>query len=111
MTLVTSDLKDENGCMYLSNANATIVLIETDTEIVLITGVARHMKSPKGQYLGEISMASVGGIVNTVDSKSDSAMLKRNRLVTVRMSFLLIITVQTNALPEKNKDDTVPLVY
>lgn len=35
--------------MYLSNANATIVLIETDTEIVLITGVARHMKSPKGQ--------------------------------------------------------------
>lgn len=50
MTLVTSDLKDKNGCMYLSNANATIVLIETDTEIVLITGVAWHMKSPKGQY-------------------------------------------------------------
>lgn len=56
-------------------------------------------------------MASIGGIVNTVDSKSDSAMLKRNRLVTVRMSFLLIITMQTNALPETNKDNTVPLVY
>ena len=73
--------------------------MDTDTEIVVITGGARHMKSPRGQEIGEISLASADGTKNTVDSKSDRAMLKSNKFVTLRMSFLLMMTIQTNALP------------
>ena len=47
-------------------------------------------------------MASSDGIANTVDRMSDRAMLRRKRLVTVRMSLFLMITMQTSALPEKN---------
>ena len=61
------------------------------------------MKSPRGQEIGEISWAIAQGTKNTVDSKSDRAMLKSNRFVTPRMSFLLMMTIQTSALPKMRK--------
>lgn len=57
------------------------------------------MKPPRGQYLGEISNASSVGIETIVDNMSEIAILKRNRFVTVRMSFLLKTTIQTRAFP------------
>ena len=86
--------------MYLSIAKMTIEKMDTDSEMVEITFVTRHMNSPRDQYCGEIAKARIPGTQRTIDSMSDRAMLKRNRLVTLRMSFLLMITMQTSALPE-----------
>lgn len=58
------------------------------------------MNPPRGHSLGEIWSDISDGMANKADSKSEMDMLRRNRLVKVRMSFLLVITMQTNPLPE-----------
>lgn len=89
--------------VYLSTASTIIVYTDTDTDIEEITLTARHMNPPRGHSLGEIWSDISDGMANKADSKSEMDMLRRNRLVKVRISFLLVITMQTNPLPEDDK--------
>ena len=69
------------------------------------------MKSPRGQRIGEISVANNDGTANKVENISDAAMLRRKRLVTVRMSLFLLMTMQTRALPKRINNNHVGVGY